>query len=144
MNAAGVPDQDHLVFRPGRAEPFEFTCIETHALPAQHLVHRHGIVHRRDGGAVLRSDRIHEIGGQHVSATGHVLHDDVRLTGNEPRHVARDQSRRDVVGAARPGAGDDGDRLALVESLGMRRHGDWQGKKRGNKTTDHRRTPENR
>ena len=62
-------------------------------------------------GAALRDI----VGGAHRARAGHVLHHDVRIAGNESRHVAREQPHVDVVAAAGVVADDDVDALALVE-----------------------------
>ncbi len=118
-DAGGVPDQNHLVLRAGRAQPVELGGVEAHAASVQHLMQRHGVVDAGDGQAVLGRDVVHVVGGQHVAAARHVLHDQGRVAGDVAPHVARDHPRGEVVDPAHPGAGDDGDGLALVE-LGRR------------------------
>ena len=64
-------------------------------------------------GAVLQRVVVHVVGRDDVAAARHVLHDRGRIAGKIFGHVARDEPREQIVGAARTRAGDDGQALPL-------------------------------
>src|SRR5215469_12443032 len=68
-----------------------------------------------DRGAVLGGDALQIEHGPNTAGARHVLHHDVRIAGNVRGEIRREGERVGGVAAARPGAEDPVDLLALVE-----------------------------
>ena len=81
----------------------------------EHLIERHCVVEDRNARAVLGRDLVHVIGGEHVAGAGHVNHDDIGRSRKVFADVACSETGDQIIDTARPCAGNDGDRLALVE-----------------------------
>src|SRR4051812_39896059 len=69
----------------------------------------------QDLGAILRRRVENEIASDDAASAGHLLDDDGGIARNETAKMRSDSPSIKIVGAARAGAHDDADDLALVE-----------------------------
>ena len=67
--------------------------------------------------AVAAGDRIHVVGSDQTAGTDHALDDDAWFSGHVAPKILGDEARPGGIAAARPGLGDQPDRVAPVEAL---------------------------
>ena len=89
-----------------------------------------------DGQTIGFGNIVNLIGGDHRRGAGHVLDNDVRISGNVFRHELGKHARIKIVSVARFGADDDRDGFALVEGRLRLRRSCGQQKNRKEKASD--------
>ena len=110
-----VPGENEAGFAVEISQPVELLELEAHAARIAQLGEQHATLDERDDGAVLRGAVVDLIGGDEAAGGRHVLHDDGRMAGDEAAEMPRRQSCQQVVAAADPRAGNEGDLFAGIE-----------------------------
>ena len=122
-HARRVPGHHRVVVLDRIADVDELRRIELDRLVAHRLLQRQRLIGGGDGEAVLRRDIVDVARSDPAAAARHLLGDDGRLARNVVRHVAGDEPRIDIVGAAGREADHHLDGPALVELLNRLRPG---------------------
>src|SRR4051812_19789528 len=119
-----VPGENETGFAVEISQPVELLELEAYAARIAQLGEQHATLDERDDGAVLRGAVVDLIGGDEAACSRQVLHDDGRMTRDEAAEMPRRQSCQQVVAAADPRAGNEGDLFAGIERrLGCARDG---------------------
>src|SRR4051812_49481573 len=118
-----VPGENETGFAVEISQPVELLELEAYAARIAQLGEQHATLDERDDGAVLRGAVVDLIGGDEAACGRQVLHDDGRMAGDEAAEMPRRQSCQQVVAAADPRAGNEGDLFASIERRGGRAPG---------------------
>jgi hypothetical protein len=97
----------------------ELAQIELHFFAPDELVDIDAVQRHHEGQAVRLGYIEHMIGGYHGSGAGHVLGDEIRLTGDIFAHVSSKDSGPAVVKSTRCRAHHNANGFAFVEGLGL-------------------------
>jgi hypothetical protein len=101
------------------ANVIQFAHVKLSFFALQKLVQIDSAADHPQGQTVRFDDPVNVVGCGQRAGTGHILHDDVRVSGNVFGHVTRKNPRVLVVETAGGKADDDADRLTLVKRRGL-------------------------
>jgi hypothetical protein len=124
LGRRGVPHHQELVRVHHIGDPVELAQIGLEPRrETERLVGGEALADDADHGPVARRDLRHVVGGRDAAAARHVDRDERRIAGNVLAHEAGEEARIFIVVAARRGAHDETDLLALIEVAHRVRHG---------------------
>ena len=112
-----------------RAEPGELARVELDAgIVGDQSDQCNVAAEQREGGAVLRRQRVEVVGRAQAAGARHVLHHDAGIAGNVAADMAREQTREAVIAAAGAVADDQVDLPAAVEifNVVLRQRDRWR------------------
>ena len=94
-----MPDEAHIGFAVGAADPVELCGVELRA-SLQHRRGRNPVERHADDGAVLGALIVDLVGHHHAARRRLVLHDDGRVARNVVHDLARQRARIEIVRTA--------------------------------------------